>query len=721
MAKNLVIVESPAKAKTIGKFLGKNYKVTASVGHVRDLPKSKMGIDIENDFEPSYITIRGKGDIIKELRKEAKKADNIILATDPDREGEAIAWHLKTLLEKQADSFERVTFNAITKDTVKNAVKNAREIDMDLVDAQQARRLLDRLVGYSISPLLWAKVRKGLSAGRVQSVATRMICDREDEINNFEPEEYWTIDAEILKDRKKVKIAYYGNVEGKVKLTSKKDVDKVLKSLTDEFTVSDITKSKRKKNAYNPFTTSTLQQEAANKLGFSAKKTMSVAQRLYEGVKIGSSSVGLITYMRTDSTRIAPEASEKLVAYIKDEFGKEYIGRTKHQGSKKSQDAHEAVRPSYVDYTPESIEKYLDKDQLKLYTLIWKRFVASHMSASEFSQVSVCFENNKNIFKTSGSVMIFDGFTRVYDYVNSKDVKLPDFAKDDKLKMKSVSEEQHFTKPPARYNEASLVKAMEELGIGRPSTYAPTISTIMSRGYVGKEKKNLYPTELGFIINKIMKQHFADVVNVKFTAGLEENLDEVEAGNVDWKLVIANFYKDFEPSLKLAEDEIEKINMDVETDEVCELCGAMILIKHGRFGKFKACSNYPECTNTMPILDKIGVACPECEDGEVIKRKTKKFKDFYGCSNFPNCRFTSWHRPTGEKCQVCSKSLIEYKTRAVNEIKCIDKDCPSNQKPKKKTTAKKAASKKTAAKKTSTKKTASKKTAAAKKTTKVKK
>ncbi len=686
MAKNLVIVESPAKAKTIGKFLGKNYKVIASVGHVRDLPKSKMGIDIDNDFEPSYITIRGKGEVISALRKEAKKADNIILATDPDREGEAIAWHLKTLLEKQADSFERVTFNAITKDTVKKAVKNSRNIDMDLVDAQQARRVLDRLVGYSISPLLWAKVRKGLSAGRVQSVATRMICDREYEINAFVPEEYWNIEAEVIKDKKKTKAQYYGNKTEKIKLTSKADVDKVTSSLGKEFTVVDISKSSRKKNPFNAFTTSTLQQEASNKLGFSAKKTMSVAQKLYEGIKIGSSSVGLITYMRTDSTRIAPEASLKLKTYIEDNYGDKYLGRTVHQGAKKAQDAHEAIRPSYVEYVPEDIAKYLDKDQFKLYQLIWKRFVASHMAASQFNQVAVSFDNAGNIFKANGSVMTFDGFTKVYDYVNSKDTILPEYTVGEMLKMGKVKEEQHFTKPPARYTEATLVKAMEELGIGRPSTYAPTISTIMARGYVGKEKKNLYPSELGFIINTIMKEHFADVVNVKFTASLEENLDEVEAGSVEWKKVISDFYSEFKPSLQSAEKELERVNMDIETDEICDKCGANIVIKHGRFGKFKACSNYPECKNTMPILDKIGVKCPECKDGDVIKRKTKKFKDFYGCSRFPDCRFTSWHEPTGEMCPVCGKALINYKTKAVQEVRCIDSACEHN---KKKTKAKK--------------------------------
>lgn len=676
MAKNLVIVESPAKAKTIGKFLGRNYTVRASVGHVRDLPKSKMGVDIEHDFEPQYITIRGKGPVIKELRKEAKKADKIILATDPDREGEAIAWHLKALLETQADSFERVAFNAITKDTVKKAISEPRDIDMSLVDAQQARRVLDRLVGYSISPLLWAKVRRGLSAGRVQSVATRMICDREEEIRAFVPEEYWSIDVNFSIDKKKLRASFYGDEKQKIKLGSKAEVDEVLKNLCDEYKVTEYKGGQRKKNPFLPFTTSTLQQEASTKLGFSTKKTMSVAQRLYEGVKIGSGTVGLITYMRTDSTRIAPEASNEAIKLIGDNFGKNYVGKAPKAGSKNAQDAHEAIRPSYPSYTPAEIAKYLDKDQNKLYELIWRRFMAAHMAPALYEQVQISLLNKGYVFKASGSVMSFDGFMRVYTYSKSEDYELPVLEVGRNLSGGKLKEEQHFTQPPARFTEASLVKNMEELGIGRPSTYSPTISTILARGYVGKEKKFLVPTELGFIINGIMKEHFANIVDVGFTASMEKKLDSVEDESTEWKSIISEFYKGFKPELDLAEAEIEKINMDVETDEKCELCGANMLIKHGRFGKFMACSNYPDCKNTKPILDKIGVKCPDCGDGEVIRRKTKKFKDFYGCSRYPECKFSSWHRPTGETCPKCGKPLVEYRTKSKQEIRCIDnKEC----------------------------------------------
>ncbi len=681
MPKNLVIVESPAKAKTIGKFLGKNYTVKASVGHIRDLPKSKMGVDIENDFEPKYINIRGKGDLIKELRKEAKKADKVILATDPDREGEAIAWHLKTILEKQNENFERVAFNAITKDNVKKAIKNPRDINMNLVDAQQARRVLDRLVGYSISPLLWAKVQRGLSAGRVQSVATRLICDREDEINSFVPQEYWSIEALFNIDKNKMKASFYGNKDKKIELKTKSEVEKVLKSLKEDFEVSSYKVSQKKRNPILPFTTSTLQQEASNKLGFSTKKTMSVAQRLYEGVKIGSSTVGLITYMRTDSTRIEPDVSKEAASLIADNFGKEYLGKTEFKSKKSAQDAHEAIRPSYPAYTPAEIQSSLDKDQFKLYDLIWRRFMAAHMAPAIFDAVQVELDNNSYIFKASGSSLAFDGFLKVYTFSKPKDTEMPVLKEKDKIKAKSITEEQHFTQPPARYTEASLVKEMEELGIGRPSTYSPTISTIIARAYISREKKNLLPTELGFIVNGIMKEHFSEIVDVDFTANMEKKLDEVEEKDENWKNIISNFYKDFEPSLQSAEKEMEKINMDVETDEICELCGAKILIKNGRFGKFKACSNYPECKNTKPILNKIGVKCPECKEGDVIKRRTKKFKDFYGCSRFPDCRFSSWHQPTGESCPDCSKALVEYRTKTKHEIRCVDnKECKYSRK-----------------------------------------
>ncbi len=683
MPKNLVIVESPAKAKTIGKFLGRNYTVKASVGHVRDLPKSKMGVDIEDNFEPQYITIRGKGDLIKDLRKEAKKADKVILATDPDREGEAIAWHLKTLLEKQNDRFERVAFNAITKDNVKKAIKAPRDINMNLVDAQQARRVLDRLVGYSISPLLWAKVQRGLSAGRVQSVATRLICDREEKIKSFIPEEYWSIEALFNVNKKKMTASFYGHKKEKIKLSNRAEVDEVLKALKEDFTVDSYKVGQKKRNPFLPFTTSTLQQEASNKLGFSTKKTMSVAQKLYEGIKIGSSTVGLITYMRTDSTRIEPEISKEAASLISDNFGKEYLGKAEFKGKKESQDAHEAIRPSYPSYTPSEIQDSLDKDQFKLYDLIWRRFMAAHMAPAIFNNVQADLENAGYIFKASGSSLHFDGFLKVYTFSKSKDADMPVLKEGECLKSKSIKEEQHFTQPPARYTEASLVKEMEELGIGRPSTYSPTISTIIARAYVSREKKNLVPTELGFIVNGIMKEHFSSIVDVDFTAKMESRLDEVEAKEThrDWKNVINEFYSGFEPALELAEKEMEKINMDIETDEICELCGANILIKNGRFGKFKACSNYPECKNTKPILNKIGINCPDCKEGDVIKRKTKKFKDFYGCSRFPDCKFSSWHKPTGESCPDCGKPLIEYRTKAKHEIRCVDnKECKYSRK-----------------------------------------
>lgn len=676
MSKNLVIVESPAKAKTIGKFLGRNYSVLASVGHVRDLPKSKMGVDIEGDFEPQYITIRGKGELIKTLRKEAKKADKIILATDPDREGEAIAWHLKTLLEGQNDSFERVTFNAITKDTVSKAIKEPRNIDMALVDAQQARRVLDRIVGYSISPLLWAKVRRGLSAGRVQSVATRLICDREEEISAFLPEEYWSIEALLVKDKDSFRAQFYGDLNDKMKLGSEAEVNRVLSKLKDEYRVLSYKVIEKKRAPFLPFTTSTLQQEASNKLGFSTKKTMQVAQKLYEGVKIGSQTVGLITYMRTDSTRIAPEASKEAFKLIEDNFGKDYVGTAPKASGKNAMDAHEAIRPSYPSYTPAEIASSLDKDQQKLYELIWRRFMASHMASAVFSSAAAELENAGYVFKASGLNMVFDGFLRVYIYSKSENSELPVLEAGEIVKQKKILPEQHFTQAPPRYTEASLVKAMEELGIGRPSTYAPTISTILARGYVKTEKKTLHPTELGIIINKILKEHFKAIVDVEFTAKMEEALDGVEGEHKDWKGIIRDFYKDFKPSLDLADKEVEKVNTDVVTDEICELCGANMLIKHGRFGAFKACSNYPDCKNTKPIVDKIGVKCPLCKEGDIIKRKTKKFKDFFGCSNFPDCKFSSWHRPTGEICPKCGNVLVEYKTKKLSEIRCSNfKDC----------------------------------------------
>ncbi len=676
MANYLVIVESPAKAKTIGKFLGKNYHVKASVGHVRDLPKSKMGIDIENDFEPNYITIRGKGDVIKTLRQAAAKADKVYLATDPDREGEAIAWHLKQLLKKDDTPFQRVSFNAITKDAVKAAIKNGRDVDMDLVDAQQARRSLDRLVGYSISPILWRKIRRGLSAGRVQSVATRMVCEREKQIENFVSEEYWSLTAQFIEDKIAFKAEFYGINDKKTKLTSAAAVEDVKNQLSADYRVTDVKRTKRKRNPLAPFTTSSLQQEAATRFGFSTKKTMMLAQQLYEGVMIKRSSVGLITYMRTDSTRIAPEAAQAIYHYIEQTHGATYKGKVaKGKAVKGAQDAHEAIRPTQIELLPEAIATYLKPDQLKLYKLIWERAIASHMAPAQYEQLNVKINNGAIAFRTTGSKLLFDGFLRVYSFAKTSDVVLPDLQTNQLLNLKKLEPEQHFTQPPARYTEASLVKAMEEEGIGRPSTYAPTISTILSRGYVGKEKKSLYPTELGNLTNDIMLSYFDDVINVAFTADLEKKLDEVEAATLPWKRVVSEFYDSFKPDLDKADEELERIQLVEETDEICEECGAMMVIKHGRYGKFLACSKYPDCKHTRPILDKIGVKCPKCSDGEVIARKTKKYKTFYGCSAFPNCRFMSWYKPTGQRCPECGDALVDYKTKKKHQIQCINKAC----------------------------------------------
>ncbi len=676
MANYLVIVESPAKAKTIGKFLGKNYQVKASVGHVRDLPKSKMGIDIDNNFEPNYITIRGKGDVIKVLRQATAKADKVYLATDPDREGEAIAWHLKQLLKKDDTPFQRISFNAITKDAVKSAIKNGRDVNMDLVDAQQARRSLDRLVGYSISPILWRKIRRGLSAGRVQSVATRMVCERERAIENFISEEYWTLTAHFRENKITFKAEFYGLNDKKMKLPDSAAVADIKSRLGSEYRVSDVKRAKRKRNPSAPFTTSSLQQEAASRFGFSTKKTMMLAQQLYEGVMIKRSSVGLITYMRTDSTRIAAEAAQAIYDYIEQNLGAEYKGKaTKGKAIKGAQDAHEAIRPTNIDLTPESIASYLKPDQLKLYKLIWERAIASQMAPALYEQLNVKINNGAVSFRTVGSKLLFDGFFRIYSFAKSSDVILPDLQPDQLLNLKKLESEQHFTQPPPRYTEASLVKAMEEDGIGRPSTYAPTISTILSRGYVGKEKKSLYPTELGNLTNDIMLSYFDDVINVAFTADLEKKLDQVEAAQLPWKRVVSDFYDSFKTDLDKADEELERIQLVEETDEVCDECGAMMVIKHGRYGKFLACSKYPDCKHTRPILDKIGVKCPKCGDGDVIARKTKKYKTFYGCSAFPKCRFMSWYKPTGQHCPNCGEPLVDYKTKKKHQIQCTNKAC----------------------------------------------
>ncbi|MCT4633776.1 MAG: type I DNA topoisomerase [Firmicutes bacterium] len=680
MAKYLVIVESPAKSKTITKFLGKNYKVQASIGHVRDLPKSKMGIDMENDFDPQYITIRGKGSVIKELKSAAKKVDKVFLATDPDREGEAIAWHLANILGIDIDEKCRVTFHEITKDAIKEAVKNPRAINMDLVDAQQGRRILDRLVGYSISPLLWRKIRKGLSAGRVQSVATKLICDREKLIDAFIPEEYWTIDAELkkAKHRKKIVSTLHSYNGKKLEIKNEKEVNDILKEIKDyPFVVSDIKTRGKSRTAPLPFTTSSLQQEAANKLGFSTKKTMSVAQQLYEGVDIKKNgTVGLITYMRTDSTRISDEARNHGIAYIEENYGQEYLGVKKKakKESKNAQDAHEAVRPTVIHFKPEEIESSLNKDQFKLYKLIWERFMSSLMSNAKFETKTVSFDLNAYEFRLSGTTMVFDGFLKVYTYASTKDTELPELEVGEELELKEILPLQHFTQPPGRYTEASLVKEMEEKGIGRPSTYAPTISTIISRGYVEREKKALKPTELGNLINDIMENYFNNIVDVSFTADLEHKLDNVEDSNYHWKELIREFYGPFKALLDHAEGDIEKVDLVEETDIECDKCGNMMVIKYGRFGKFLACSNYPECKNTKAILKEIGVKCPKCEVGEVVERKTKKFRTFYGCSEFPDCNFMSWNKPTNQKCPECGEILYEKRTKKMHSLICDNCD-----------------------------------------------
>ncbi len=684
MSKYLVIVESPAKAKTIEKFLGRNYKVKASIGHVRDLPKSKMGIDIESDFDPNYITIRGKGPVIKELRTAAKKADKIFLATDPDREGEAIAWHLAFLLNVDPEEACRVSFHEITKDAIKSAIKTPRKIDINLVDAQQARRILDRLVGYGISPLLWRKIRKGLSAGRVQSVATKMICDKEALIKAFVPEEYWEINSKLISGgSKKIFDAQFKGKNGKkLPITNQEESDAILTDLeSNQYVISNINKKVKTRSPQACFTTSSLQQEASSRFGFSTKKTMMIAQQLYEGINVkGAGTVGLITYMRTDSVRISDEARDLRKTFIEENYSEAYLSGTERKKSNKksAQDAHEAIRPTSVLRVPDEIVESLSKDQHKLYKLIWERFVAHGMANAEFDSVSVELKNGEYDFKSNGTQLKFDGFLKVYTYTSVKENILPDLEVGETCKLKKVEPSQHFTQPPARYTEASLVKEMEEKGIGRPSTYAPTISTILSRGYVEREKKALKPTELGELINEIMESYFDSIVNVGFTAAREEEFDSVENGNVEWKDVIRNFYGPFEKLLSHAEEEIEKVDLTEETDIDCDKCGEKMVIKYGRFGKFMACSNYPECKNTKPILKEIGIKCPLCKDGEVVERKTKKFRTFYGCSTFPDCRFVTWDKPTGEACPDCGEFLVEKRTKKEHSIKCSSKTCKYN-------------------------------------------
>lgn len=665
MKKNLVIVESPAKAKTIEKYLGRNYKVLASVGHIRDLKKSTMSIDFENNYEPEYINIRGKGPLINDLKKEAKKAKQVYLASDPDREGEAISWHLAHILNLDETDKNRVVFNEITKDAVKNAFKEPRQIDMDLVDAQQARRVLDRIVGYSISPILWKKVKKGLSAGRVQSVALKLIIDRENEINAFKPKEYWTIDGTFKKGTRQFQASFYGMNGKKMKLATNDDVKNVLSHIEgDEFTVESVEKKERKRNAPLPYTTSSMQQDAANKINFRTRKTMMVAQQLYEGINIGSGVQGLITYMRTDSTRISPVAQNEAATFITDRFGEKY---SKHgsrvRNASGAQDAHEAIRPSSVFNTPENIAKYLDKDQLKLYTLIWNRFVASQMTAAVFDTMSVKLEQNGVQFAANGSQVKFDGYLAIYND-SDKNKMLPDMEKGDTVKRVNTNPEQHFTQPPARYSEATLIKTLEENGVGRPSTYAPTIETIQKRYYVKLVSKRFEPTELGEIVNSLIVEFFPGIVNVKFTADMEAKLDDVEVGKEQWQKVIDEFYKPFEKEVAKAETEMEKIQIkDEPAGFDCEVCGSPMVIKLGRYGKFYACSNFPDCRHTQAIVKEIGVECPKCHKGQIIERKTKRNRLFYGCDRYPDCDFTSWDKPIGRSCPKCGQYLVEKKVR----------------------------------------------------------
>lgn len=692
----LVIVESPAKAKTIEKFLGKGYAVRASNGHLRDLPKSKFGVDVENDFEPQYTTIRGKAQLIKTLKDEAKKSSKVYLATDPDREGEAISWHIANILGLDTNDVSRIEFNEITKDAVTKAIKEPRTIDMDRVDAQQARRVLDRIVGYKLSPLLWKKVKKGLSAGRVQSVAVKVIVDRENEIRSFKPEEFWTISANLKKDKQEFEAKYYGEGSKKATLANEQDAQAVLDAVKDaDFVVKKVKSGTRKKNALPPFTTSFLQQSASGKLGFTAKKTMMLAQMLYEGVPLkGGNTVGLITYMRTDSTRISSEAQAAAAAHIRTTYGDEYAPKTPnvYKGRKNAQDAHEAIRPTYIENTPESVKQYLTNDQYKLYKLIYTRFLASQMTPSLFETLSYDIDANGHTFKASGSRILFKGHLAVYDSKTDDDDQkmLPKAEEGETLECLGVVPKQNFTQPPARYTEAALIKFLEERGIGRPSTYAPIISTIQDRGYVQKEAKSFVPTELGEIVTDLMAKNFSNIVDIAFTADMEEKLDGVEQDGDNWRKVIANFYNPFEKDLENGEKNIEPIKLPEKvSDVVCEKCGANMVYKTGRFGEFLACPNYPECKNTKPIVKQIDVPCPKCGGKVVIKRGGKSGKSFYGCENYPNCDFVSWDKPLEEKCPECGAYMVEAKFRYGGKTykKCSNPECTTNRK--KKTDAKK--------------------------------
>ena len=689
MADYLVIVESPAKAKTIERYLGKKYKVKASMGHVRDLPKSQLGVDTEHDFEPRYITIRGKGPVLKELKTAAKKAKKVYLAADPDREGEAIAWHLAHSLDLDLSSDCRVVFNEITKDAIKDSFKHPRMIDMDLVDAQQARRILDRLVGYKISPILWKKVKKGLSAGRVQSVALRLIIDRENEINEFKPEEYWTIDGTFLKGKESFEASFFGVNGKKHPLKTKEDVKEILSKLKgSKFSVEKVTKKERKRNPAVPFTTSTLQQEAARKLNFRAKKTMMIAQQLYEGIDLGKEgTVGLITYMRTDSTRISNTAIEEVSAFIDQTYGKNFLNTTKRTAKKNenAQDAHEAIRPTSTLRKPADVKHVLSRDQLRLYKLIWERFVASQMAPAVLDTMSVDLENNGLTFRANGSKVKFPGFMKVYvegkdDQLEEKDKMLPDLKEGDTVLSKDIEPEQHFTQPPPRYTEARLVKTLEELGIGRPSTYAPTLDTIQKRGYVALDNKRFIPTELGEIVLNLIIEFFPEIINVEFTAKMEKELDSVEEGTIEWVRIIDSFYQDFAKRVEKAEAEMQEVEIEPEYAGVdCEECGHPMVYKMGRYGKFMACSNFPDCRNTKPIVKDIGVKCPTCHEGNIVERKSKKRRIFYGCDRFPDCEFVSWDKPIERKCPKCENMLVEKKLKKGIQVQCVNCDYKEEQ------------------------------------------
>ncbi|MBS9804619.1 type I DNA topoisomerase [Bacillus toyonensis] len=690
MSDYLVIVESPSKAKTIEKYLGKKYKVVASMGHVRDLPKSQMGIEVKNNFTPKYITIRGKGPVLKDLKSAAKKAKKVYLAADPDREGEAIAWHLANTLNVDVESDCRVVFNEITKDAIKESFKHPRAINMDLVDAQQARRILDRLVGYNISPLLWKKVKKGLSAGRVQSVAVRLIIEREKEIQSFEPEEFWTIKTEFVKGKDTFEASFYGVDGEKVQLTNETQVNEIIEQMKDNaFSVENVTRKERKRNPALPFTTSSLQQEAARKLNMRAKKTMMLAQQLYEGIDLGKQgTVGLITYMRTDSTRISETAQTEARTYITEAYGTEYIGTEKKKETKKSnaQDAHEAIRPTSVMRKPEELKSFLSRDQLRLYKLIWERFVASQMASAIMDTVTARLINNNVQFRASGSVVKFPGFMKVYveskdDGAEEKDKMLPPLEAGETVFSKDIEPKQHYTQPPPRYTEARLVRTLEELGIGRPSTYVPTLETIQKRGYVSLDNKRFVPTELGEIVIELILEFFPEIINIEFTANMEQSLDEVEEGNANWVKIVDDFYVGFEPRLEKAEKEMREVEIkDEPAGEDCELCGHPMVFKMGKYGKFMACSNFPDCRNTKPIVKEIGVTCPKCEEGQIIERRSNKKKRlFYGCGTYPECDFVSWDKPIGRKCPKCEGMLVEKKLKKGVQVQCISCDYEEEQ------------------------------------------